>query len=57
MDGVSGSAWSEQKGRGSDHFEWAGVMLLNRHAFDALGSPAATKLLYEEDRQHWAEAA
>jgi hypothetical protein len=28
-----------------------GVVHLNRHAFEALGSPAAVKLSYEEDRR------
>lgn len=28
-----------------------GVMLLNKHAYEALGSPAAVKMLYEEDRR------
>lgn len=28
-----------------------GVILLNRYAYDALGMPAAVKLLYDEDRR------
>lgn len=28
-----------------------GVLLLNKHAYEALGSPAAVKLLFEEDRR------
>lgn len=51
--------WTEFQGgpsrRGKDEARVTlnnrGVLLLNRHAYEALGSPAAVKLFYEEDQR------
>jgi hypothetical protein len=51
MDGVSGWVDAGAAGEARVTLNGRGVMHMNLKAYEALGMPAAVKLLYDEDRR------